>query len=186
MFSGGGYYTQLLSDVVGTNGHVVAQLNSATLKFVGDEVKSRYAGNRLPNVDVLMAENNELELDPDQFDVIMMVLSFHDTYWVSPENGWPEFDRPKLHAELFAALKPGGVLGVIDHYANAGSPAATGGTLHRIDKAIAIADIEHAGFVLEDQSDLLRNPDDDHSRGVFDPSIRGKTDRFMLRFRKPE
>lgn len=186
MFSGGGYYSQILSDVVGPDGRVVAHANSAYLRFVGEEFKARYADNRLPNVEVLMAENNELELDASQFDAILMVLSFHDTYWVSPETDWPEIDRPKLHAEIFASLKPGGVLGVIDHYADAGAPSETGSTLHRIDRAIAIADLEQAGFVLEDESALLRNPEDDHSKGVFDPSIRGKTDRFVLRFRKPD
>lgn len=186
MFSGGGYYTEIMSTVVGKDGRVIAHSNTAYLQYVGEEFKARHADDRLPNVDVLMAENNELALDANQFDAITMVLSFHDTYWISPEEGWPEFDRPKLHAELFASLKPGGVLGVVDHYAAAGSSSDTGGTVHRIDPAIAIADFEAAGFVLEAESDMLRNPEDDYSQGVFASGIRGKTDRFVLRFRKPE
>jgi len=186
LFSGGGYYAEILSHVVGPEGHIVAHSNSAYLNFVGDEFKARHADNRLANVDVLMAENNELELGDNQFDAIMMVLSYHDTYWVSPDDGWPKIDIPKLHAELFNSLKPGGVLGVIDHYAEAGSPRETGGTLHRIDPGIVIAELENAGFVLDAKSDLLRNMEDDHSLGVFDPSVRGKTDRFVLRFKKPE
>jgi predicted methyltransferase len=133
-----------------------------------------------------MAENNELTLDENQFDAIMMVLAFHDTYWINPEGGWPEIDRPVLHAELFASLKPGGVLGVVDHYAEAGASSDTGGTVHRIDRAIAVADLEAAGFVLEAESDILRNPDDDYSKGVFSEGIRGNTDRFIFLFRKPE
>ncbi len=186
MFSGGGYYAEIISNVVGKKGRVVAHSNSAYLSFVGDEFKARHAEGRLPNVEVLMAENNELQLDANQFDAITMVLSFHDTYWVNPEGGWPEIDRPKLNAELFAALKPGGVLGVVDHHAAPGSSSDTVGTLHRIDRAIAVADLEAAGFVLQAESELLRNPDDDYSQGVFAPGIRGNTDRFVLLFRKPD
>jgi len=186
MFSGGGYYAEILSKVVGDDGRVVAHSNSAYLNFVGDEFAARHAEGRLPNVDVLMAENNELTLDANQFDAITMMLAFHDTYWINPEGGWPEIDRPVLNAELFASLKPGGVLGVVDHYAEAGASSETGGTLHRIDRAIAIADFEAAGFVLEAESDILRNPEDDYSQGVFTAGVRGNTDRFILRFRKPE
>ncbi len=186
LFSGGGYYAEILSHVVGPDGHIVAHSNLRYLDFVGDEFKARHADNRLPNVDVLMAENNELELNTGQFDAILMVLSYHDTYMVDPENGWPKFNIPQLHAELFDSLKPGGTLGLIDHYATAGSPRETGGTLHRIDPGIVIAELENAGFVLDAKSDLLRNMEDDHSLGVFDPSVRGKTDRFILRFKKPE
>ncbi len=186
LFSGGGYYAEILSHVVGPDGHIVAHSNSAYLNFVGDEFKARHAGNRLANVDVLMAENNELELDANQFDAILMVLSYHDTYWVAPDDDWPKIDVPQLHAELFSSLKSGGILGIVDHYAEAGSPRETGGTLHRIDPGIVIAELEKAGFVLDAKSDLLRNMEDDHSLGVFDPSIRGKTDRFVLRFKKPE
>ena len=186
MFSGGGYYTEILANVVGENGHVVAHSNKAYLQFVGDEFVARYAGGRLPNVDILMAENNKLRLDKNQFDAIFMGLSFHDTYWVNPEMGWPAFDRTQLNETLFAALKPGGVLGVTDHYAVKGSGSDAVPELHRIDKAVVIADLEAAGFELEAQSDVLRNPDDDRSTSVFAPEIRGQTDRFVLKFRKPK
>lgn len=186
MFSGGGYYTEIIANVVGPDGRVVAHANSAYLSFVGEEFAARHAPGRLPNVTVLMAENNELKLDANQFDVIMMVLSFHDTYWVSPENNWPEIDREVLLAELYGALKPGGVLTVVDHQAEPGSPGESGGTVHRIDRTIVLDDFESAGFVLDAESDVLRNPNDDYSKGVFDPSVRGNTDRFILKFRKPE
>ena len=186
LFSGGGYYAEILAAVVGADGHVVAHSNQAYLNFVGDEFAARYAEGRLPNVEVLMAENNELELAANQFDAITIVLAYHDTYWVSPENGWPAVDRPQLLAELYGALKPGGFVAVVDHQAVPGSPGETGGTVHRIDRAVVIADFEQAGFVLDGESDLLHNPDDNHELGVFDPAIRGKTDRFILRFRKPQ
>jgi predicted methyltransferase len=186
LFSGGGYYAELLSSVVGESGLVVAHSNQAYLGFVGDEFQARHADNRLPNVEVMMAENNELELDAGRFDAIMMTLSFHDLYYAAPDRGWPKIDGEKLLAELYKGTKPGGLVGVIDHHADAGSPSETGNTLHRIDPAIVIAQLEAAGFVLEEESELLRNMNDDHSKIVFDPEIRGKSDRFVMRFRKPE
>ena len=186
MFSGGGYYTELLSRVVGSEGTVVAHSNQAYAQFVGEEATRRYASDRLPNVDILMAENTALELPDHAFDVVMMVLAYHDIYYVDPENGWPRIDGPALAEELLDALRPGGVLAIVDHYAAAGSVSDTGGTLHRIDPEIVIAELESAGFVLEAESDVLRNLNDDHSLPMADPSIRGKTDRFVLRFRRPD
>lgn len=185
MFSGGGYYTELLSRVVGDDGAVVAHSNLAYQSFAGDETRDRYSDNRLPNVSVLMAENNELELDAAAFDAILMVLSYHDIYYVDAANGWQRIDGPALLAELYRGTRPGGVLGIIDHAAAEGSPPETGGTTHRIDPAIVIREVEAAGFRLEAQSDVLRNEDDDYERSVFDADLRGKTDRFIMRFRKP-
>lgn len=185
VFSGGGYYSELLSYVVGKNGRVVAHTNSAYANFVGDEAVIRYADGRLPNVEILLAENNELALPENEFDVVMLVLAYHDIYYVAPENGWPKIDGPALLAELYKGMKPGAVLGVVDHAANSGAPRETGNTLHRIDPALARSEIESAGFVFEEATDILHNPDDDHSRNMADPLIRGKTDRFVMRFRKP-
>lgn len=186
MFSGGGYYTEMLSNVVGSDGSVIAHSNQAYAQFVGEEVTTRYANDRLPNVKILMAENAALELPNAAFDAVMMVLAYHDIYYISPENGWPKIDGPALVAELFDALRPGGFVGVVDHYASAGSPPETGNTLHRIDPQIVIDEMQAAGFVLEARSDVLRNMRDDHSLHMGAPEIRGKTDRFVFRFRKPE
>ena len=186
LFSGSGYYTELLAHVVGDNGTVVAHINTPILSFVGDAFKARHADNRLPNVSVQHAENNELVLDADSFDVITMTLNFHDLYWVSEERGWTEFDVPAFLAELYKGLKPGGTLGITDHQAEPGAAEETGGTLHRIDRAIVVAELEAAGFVMDGESDVLRNPEDDYSVNVFDPAVRGTTDRFVLRFKKPE
>lgn len=186
LFSGGGYYSELLSYVVGPEGRVVSHSNSAYQNFVGDEFNERHAEGRLPNVEVLMAENNEFELSADTFDAVLLILSYHDIYYADPENGWPKIDGPKLLAEIYKGLKPGGVLGIVDHYAEAGSPRETGNSVHRIDPGIVISELEIAGFVLEGKSQILRNMADDYSKIVFDPELRGKTDRFVLRFRKPE
>ncbi len=186
MFSGGGYYTEMLSHIVGSDGRVVAHTNTAYAGFVGDEAVNRYADNRLANVANLLAENNELQLPAAEFDAVMLILSYHDIYYVDAANSWPKINGPKLIAELEKGLKPGGMLAVVDHYAEAGSPRETGGSLHRIDPQIVISELEADGFVLEAKSDVLRNMEDDYSKGMFDPEVRGKTDRFVLKFRKPE
>ena len=186
MFSGGGYYTEILSYIVGDDGKVIAHSNEAYAGFVGDEAITRYANDRLSNVEILMAENNELQLEADQFDAILLVLSFHDIFYADPKNGWPKIDGAKFLAELYSALKPGAAIGIVDHYAEAGSPRETGGTLHRIDPAIVVADMQNAGFVLDGKSEALRNTDDDYSVNMFDPAVRGKTDRFVMRFVKPD
>jgi len=186
MFSGGGYYSELLSYVVGPEGRVVAHSNEAYINFVGDEFQERHGHGRLANVEVLMAENNELELPAAIFDAVTLILSYHDIFHVDVENGWPKIDGPKLLAELYKGMKPGGVLGVVDHYAEAGAPRETGDSVHRIDPGIVISELEIAGFVFEGRSNVLRNMDDDYNKFALDPEVRGKTDRFVFRFRKPE
>ena len=185
MWAGGGYYTELLSHVVGDTGKVYAHANTPILNFAGEAHINRHADNRLPNTEILMAENNELSLAADTYDAATIILNYHDLYWSSEQYGWERIDVPVFLAELFKGIKPGGMLGIVDHRAAPGSPAETGNSLHRIDPAVVIAELEAAGFVLDGQSDVLANPEDDHTLNVFDPAIRGKTDRFVLRFRKP-
>jgi predicted methyltransferase len=179
MFSGGGYYTEILSHIAGPDGKVVAHTNSAYANFLGDETSPRYADNRLANVEHLPAENNTLALPEDEFDAVMLVLSYHDIYLADAENDWPQLDGPKMLAELKKGLKPGGILAIIDQYAAAGSPPETGGTLHRIDPQIVIEDLVGAGFVVESKSDLLRNRQDNLSTSMYEAD-RGTTDRFIL------
>jgi predicted methyltransferase len=183
--SGGGYYSELLSYVVGAAGSVTAHTNAAYLRFTGDETAARYAAGRLPNVEVLVAENNELSLPDGKFDAVMMILTYHDIYYVNPEDGWPKIDGPAMLAELYAGMKPGAILGIVDHVAETGSPVETGGTLHRIDPAIIRAEVEAAGFQFEAEAHMLRNAEDDHLKSVFDPAIRSHTDQVVMRFRKP-
>jgi predicted methyltransferase len=186
LYSGGGYFTELLSTVVGRTGRVVAHNNSPYLQGAQGELERRFADpSRLPNVQRLNAENNALALPRATFDFVLMSAVYHDVYFVNEANGWPKIDGPAMLAEIFAAMKPGAVLGLIDHAAPPGSPASTGGTLHRIDPEVVKRDFAAAGFVLEAESDVLSNPSDDYTKGVFDPAVRGKTDRFVLRFRRP-
>jgi predicted methyltransferase len=186
MWGGGGYYTELLANVVADNGKVMSHANTPILNFAGEAHPARHADNRLPNTEVLLAENNMLALEADSIDVATIILNYHDLYWASEEYGWDQIDVPVFLAELYKGVKPGGTLGIVDHQAVSGSPAETGNTLHRIDSAIVIAELTGVGFVLDGESNVLANPDDDHTMGVFDPQIRGKTDRYVLRFKKPE
>jgi len=186
MWAGGGYYTELLANVVAESGKVIVHTNTPILGFVGDAHTIRHADNRLPNTEVLHAENNTLTLEADSIDAVTIILNYHDLYWSSEEYGWEQIDVPVFLAEVYKGIKPGGPLGIVDHQAVSGSPAETGNTLHRIDSAIVIAELEGVGFVLDGESNVLANPEDDHTKGVFDPEIRGKTDRYALRFSKPE
>ena len=185
LYSGGGYYSELVSYVVGDDGSVTSHSNEAYLGFVGDEFNARHADDRLSNVSILMAENNELELGPGSFDAALMMLTFHDLYYAAPQQGWPKIDSERMLAEIYKSLKPGGIVAIVDHYAEAGAPKETGNTLHRIDPGIVISEMQAAGFELTGSSDILRNMNDDHGKVVFDPAVRGKTDRFVLRFEKP-
>ena len=90
-----------------------------------------------------------------------------------------------LNKAIYDALKPGGIYLVLDHAAAAGSGLRDTETLHRIDPAAVKKEVLAAGFVLDGESDVLHNPQDDHTAKVFDPAIRGKTDKFIFRFRKP-
>ena len=185
MFSGGGYYTEVLAAAVGDAGRVHAHNNQAYLAYAEDELAKRFAPGRLGNVTRFAAENNELDLPADTFDMVTMMLAYHDVYFVDEKNGWPRIDGPAMLAEIHAAMRPGAVLAVVDHVAAPGAPADSGGTLHRIDPARVEKDLVAAGFELEASSDALHNPADDHAKPMYDPAVRGKTDRMVLRFRKP-
>jgi predicted methyltransferase len=186
MYSGGGYYAEILAYTVGADGKVWAHNNQPYLNWLKDPIAARYADGRLDQVKRFTAENNELELPAATFDAVTMILCYHDIYHVDEKNGWTKIDGPALLGEIYQAMKPGAVLGVVDHAAAPGAPAESGETLHRIDPALAKKEIVAAGFVFEAQSNALRSSDDDASKSSFDESVRGKTDRFIYRFRKPE
>ena len=185
MFAGGGYYTELLSYVVGPEGGVVAHNNTPYLKWAKSTLDKRFTPGRLDNVERLTAENNELDLPANSFDAALLILAYHDVYYVDENSGWFRINGPAMLAEIYDALQSGAVVGVVDHAAMAGSPAETGNTLHRIDPELLRKDFEAAGFAFEADSQILRNPEDDLGKPVFAPEVRGKTDRFVYRFRRP-
>jgi predicted methyltransferase len=109
---------------------------------------------------------------------------YHDLYWVDPTHEWPKIDTKGVLNQLVAALKPGGVLLVVDHSAKAGSGTEAASSLHRIDENYAIKDFESRGMKVIAKSDLLRRPDDARDQISYKGPAVGKTDRFVLVFRK--
>lgn len=184
--SAGGYYTELLARIVGSGGEVIAYNNPPYARFAQKGIAARYADNRLPNVRQVTSTLEDLELEPASLDAAIFVMSYHDLYWRPADGSWPPTDPSLLLAKLHAALKPGGVILVQDHVAAPGGEVSeVVDKLHRIDPAVVKRDFERAGFEFEAASEALAHPADDHTIGVFNPAIRGKTDQFVFRFRKP-
>ncbi len=180
LIAASGYYTEVLSLAVGPTGTVYAQNPPSVLQYrdgAADKAMSvRLADSRLANVMRLDREMSDTGLKPDSLDAAITALNFHDIYNDDPAAAASFLKAVRMH------LKPGGVLGVIDHFGSAGADNAK---LHRIEEQLVIDAVEAAGFVVEATSDVLRNPSDDRTTGVFDPSVRGKTDRFVLKLRSP-
>lgn len=185
IFAGGGYYSEIMGAAVGAGGSVVA-VNPP--QFVSSEAaKEKWAGisTRQPGVSLMPSQLGDLALEPGSYDFAMMHLIYHDLYWESEKFKMVRMDPATFLARLYAGMKSGGIVAVIDHVGNAGDTRTVVEKTHRIDPATTKADFEKAGFVLEAESDMLVNPDDDLEKNVFDPSVRGKTDRFVMKFRKP-
>ncbi|MEA3004689.1 MAG: hypothetical protein QOH81_3477 [Sphingomonadales bacterium] len=185
LFAGSGYYSEIMGRAVGPAGGVLAWDPS---NFVNDKARAAWTAlrQRQANVGFFATPGTALSLPASAFDFAMIHLDYHDFYWESARYGLPRMDPAAILTTLYSSMKPGGVVAVIDHVANPGGDTrAVVEKFHRIDPATVKADFQRAGFVLEAESNLLRNPADDHEKSVFDPSIRGKTDRVVYRFRKP-
>lgn len=158
VFAGGGYYAELISRVVAGDGEVVLYNNDPWNRFVGETVTEWLAGDRLANVKSLVANPSDLAFD-NEFDAAVFVLGMHDIYYADPDDGWPQIDVSSFLAAIFKSLKPGGVLGIVDHNALAGAdPAESGKTLHRIDPEVIKKDLLQAGFVFEDRVGCVGEP----------------------------
>ena len=182
--AGGGYYTELFAHTVGPAGKVFMQNPLAFDAFFGEAIEKRL-DNRLSNVQALRTNFDELAVADGSADLVTWFLGPHEL-WFRPEGAPVEaFGNPdKAFSEIIRVMKPNAVFVVIDHAAAPGAPPETGSDTHRIDPAIVKAYAARSGLELIDTSDLFVNPEDDYSISVFDPSIRRKTDRFMLKFRK--
>ena len=132
------------------------------------------------NVTPLTSTFGMLDL-PDGMDLVLTVQNYHDMHL----KAFPAGTAASVNAQVFKALKPGGVYLVVDHAALAGAPITVADTLHRIDPAMVKTEVEAAGFKFEGESPLLREPADPRTALVFDAAIRGKTDQFIYKFRKP-
>jgi predicted methyltransferase len=184
-FAADGYYSELLSYVVGTKGHVLLLNNTPYDKFVKDAWKDRIARQHLKNVEHVTVDPAHMGLKDSSLDAVVMVKVYHDLYWVDPEkSGWPKIDVPSVLDQLASALKPGGLLLVVDHSAKPGSGSSVAGTLHRIDEEYMRKDFESHGFKFVNKSEILRRPDDKLDQISYQEPMLGKTDRFVYLFRK--
>jgi predicted methyltransferase len=186
VLAGDGYYSELLSYVVGPTGHVYLINNLAFDNWSQPALKDRLAGGRLANVTQQTVVLNDMKLPPASLDAILLVKVYHDMYWVdaTPKSPWPKIDVSSVLNQLSRALKPGGVLLLIDHSAKAGHGKSDAGELHRIEEAFAVQDFTAHGFKVIAKSDLLRRPDDSRDLISYKGPALGKTDRFVLVFRK--
>ena len=173
-FAGGGWYTEVLSAAVGPEGTVYAQNFARFLERVEESAAAR--AERLGNVELVYTEGDAMEL-PVQADAAFTALNLHDMANRSDEAGLSWLGG------IYGALKPGGILGLVEHVGIAGQDNAQ---LHRMETAKARELLTRAGFVIEAESDILMNSDDDHTLGIRDAGIRGATDRMLFRARKPQ
>jgi predicted methyltransferase len=178
---GGGYFTRVFSKVVGPNGKVygvVAASTLATRPEAGDGMKALQADAQYGNIVFHASDYDKLAM-PEALDVAWTSLNYHD--FKNRGEGFTD----AMNKAIFAALKPGGTYIVIDHAAEKGSGGRDTKALHRVDPELVKAEVLAAGFRLESESNLLASPADDHKIGVTDGNIRGKTDQFIFKFKKP-
>jgi len=185
MEAGAGYYTELFSRAVGPTGKVVMQAPKEFEGFYKDALALRLKDSRLPNVVVSWSTFDKLDAADASVDVVTWYQGPHEMWCKAACGNVPMGAPAAAFADIARVLKPGGYLVVMDHVAKAGSPETSGNDLHRIDPAIVKPLIEAAGLVQDEESTLLANAADDHTLGVFDKAIQGKTDQFLIRYRKP-
>ena len=187
LFGGNAYWAEIMAPVVGPKGHDTVW---EPTQFYSDKTKASFAAfmAKHPNVSIVSSpfEDPAAALPKNYADLVILNDNYHDTYWQNAKYKIPQMDPNAFLKAVYASMKPGAVIGVIDHVANPNSDTrATVEKLHRIDPEVVKADFKRAGFVFVKSSDVLRNPADDHSLLVFDPKVRGHTDRFVYEFRKP-
>jgi predicted methyltransferase len=180
---GTGYYSRLLAGAVGPGGHVYGFYPSELANFIKRPLPANGAMpfSKWQNDTALVSPVNEFA-PPEPVDLVFLSLNYHDLH----DPFFQPADVAKINKAVFAALKPGGLYVVIDHSAEKGSGLRDTNTLHRIDEAAVKSEVEAAGFKLEGESHVLSNPGDKRTLNVFNASVRGITDQFILKFRKPK
>jgi predicted methyltransferase len=177
---GGGYYTRMLSDVVGPKGRVYALETTTWGQKNVDATKAVLSEPGHGNVQLDTAPLGQFHL-PEKVDLFWTTLNYHDLH--VPK--YAKVDIAAFNKLVFDSLKPGGIYFIVDHAAAAGTGASKSPELHRIEERTVIDEVTAAGFKLVSHSDILRNPGDDHTKLVFDPSVKMKTDQFVLTFKRP-
>ncbi len=183
LIPGSGYFTKIFSKIVGPKGHVfMIWPNEYAKEAQPDPIRNEdLAKTGYPNTSVILQPGIAFAT-PEPVDLVFTVQNYHDY----PDKFMGKIDPMIFNRAVFKALKPGGVFLVVDHTAEAGSGMRDTDTLHRIDPAIVKKQVTDAGFVFESESNVLRNPADDLKKVVFDKAIRGHTDQFIFKFRKPK
>jgi predicted methyltransferase len=183
VFSAGGYYTELLAGVVGPTGKVLAINNVPYANFAKEDIKKRFTEGRLKNVEPHVVEAGYMYLPPKSVDLAVIVMSYHDVYWIDEKENWPQINTDGFLDTLKRTLKPGGKLLIVDHNAAAGTGKEVAGKLHRLNEDWARKSLEARGFVFEKAYEGLRNKDDQLDKMVYDPAVKGKTDRYVHLYR---
>jgi predicted methyltransferase len=184
VLAGDGYYSELISYVVGPKGKVLLINNAAFDNWAEKALPERLVPGRLPNVEHETLDLDRMNLAPASLDAIFMVKVYHDLYWVDDEGVWPKVNTAAVLDQLVRALKPGGVVVVVDHSAKAGTGSSAATPLHRIDEGYAVEDFGKRGLKVVAKSDVLRKPEDARDQISYKGPALGKTDRFVLVFRK--
>jgi len=180
-----GYFTRLFSGVVGSKGHVYAVEPTAFFKFESfPKAVAELQGYAVthPNLTVTTAAALEGLKFPEKLDLFWISQNYHDLH----DEFMGPVDTAAFNKAVYSALKPGGVYVILDHSAALGAPANVTETLHRIEASTVRREVEAAGFKFDSESSILANPADPRTAKVFDQTIRGHTDQFILKFRKPK
>ncbi len=180
--AGGGYYSEILARSVGDEGTVYTHNGPVYYEFFKKAVETRYK-DRLSNVKRFDGVSENITVPEASVDVVIAVLAYHD-YFFKTKVRTEDENMPEILGSIYKSMKPGGSFVVVDHVAPAGSGPEAGNTLHRIDPELVKEQMLAAGFKLAETSDVLKNPEDDHTSSPFGEGIRGKTDRFVFKFVK--
>lgn len=185
VITGSGYWAEIMTNALGPN-QVTAFEPNEFYTSPEEQEKWKALTARLPGTKFTRYPFKDFSAPANAFDFTIINLSYHDLYWESEKFKIPRSDPAAFVKALYTMTKPGGIVGIIDHVGLPGDTRSVVDKVHRIDPETVKADFKAAGFVLEAESELLRNPADDLNKLVFDPAVRHKTDRFVYRFRKPK
>jgi predicted methyltransferase len=179
LFPGGGYFTRMISDIVGPKGQILS-IENAGWKGAAEADRKMMADLGRPNIQLDVEPFGQMKI-PGQVDLFWITQNYHDLKIAK----FGAVDMEAFNRQVFAALKPGGTYFILDHQANPGTTLEQVAVLHRVEKAVVIREVTAAGFRLAGEGKFLNRLGDDHTKPIFDPAVQGKTDQYALKFVKP-